>query len=103
MINRAVCRQEGINSVAISEDLVATLGAEAISYPLVTRYLQEAKFAASNPYVTFSERIREYDDCDQAILLTLDEQPFASISQLVRLAIHLRSTQSLRFQVRHLR
>jgi hypothetical protein len=66
-------------AVAIYENLVATLGAKATSYPSVTRYFREAKFVTSNPEVTFSEPIREDDDCDQAILLALDEQPFASI------------------------
>jgi hypothetical protein len=65
-------------------DLGATLGAEVISYPSITPYLREAKFATSNPAVTFSEPIPEHADCDQAILLALDEQPFASIRQLVR-------------------
>jgi hypothetical protein len=78
--------------VAIDEDIIATLGAEAISCPSVTRSLREMKFAASNPEVVFSELIREHDDCDQVILLALDEQPFASIRQLARLTYLLRTT-----------
>jgi hypothetical protein len=65
-------------AVATDEDLVATLGTEAIGFPSVTRYFREAKFAISNPEVTFSEPIREHNDCDQIILLALDAQPFAS-------------------------
>jgi hypothetical protein len=61
--------RKGLTEVAIYEDLVATLGAEVISYPSATCHLQAAKFAASNPEVAFSELIRERDDCDQAILL----------------------------------
>jgi hypothetical protein len=71
--------RKGLAVVAIHEYLVTTLRAAEISYPLVTRYLQEAKFAISNPEVTFYEPIREPDDCDQAILLDLDEQTFALI------------------------
>jgi hypothetical protein len=101
MINRPISRQEGIGAVAIDEDLVATLGADAISYPSVTRDLREAKFAISNPKAIFLKLIRGHDDCDQAILLALDERPFASIYQLAplthlpRTTVHWRLTQSL--------
>jgi hypothetical protein len=101
--------RKGLAAVVIYKDLVAALGAEAISDPLVMRCLQEAKFATSNLEVTFSEPIQEYNDGDQATLPTLDEQPFASIRQLARL-IHLprttrprRLTESLEFQVCHVR
>jgi hypothetical protein len=94
--------------VAIYEDLVATLGAEAISYPSIMRSLWEAKFATSNPEVTLSEPIREHDDYDQPILLAVDEQPFGSIRQLARFTHLPRTTvdwcltRLLGFQVRHL-
>jgi hypothetical protein len=77
--------KKGLVSAAISEDLVATLGAEAISYPWVTRDFREAKFATSSPEVIFSELTHEHDDCNEAILLAFDDQPFASMRQLVRL------------------
>jgi hypothetical protein len=83
---------KGLAAVAIYEDLVAALEAETINYPSVTRYLREAKFATSNPEVTLFEPIREHDDCNQAILLALDEQPFASISSLERLTHPARTT-----------
>jgi hypothetical protein len=41
--------RKGLSIVAIHDDLVATRGAEAVSYPSVTRYLCEARFAWSNP------------------------------------------------------
>jgi hypothetical protein len=41
--------KKGLSAVAISVDLLATLDAEAMSYPLVTRCLREAIFASSNP------------------------------------------------------
>jgi hypothetical protein len=74
--------RKGLAAVVIYEDLGATLGAEAISYPSVTSYLQEVKFAMSNPEVTLSDSIREHDDRDQAILPALDEERPASIPQL---------------------
>jgi hypothetical protein len=101
--------RNGLAAVAIDEALVATLGPEMIGYSSVTRYLREAKFATSNPEVAFTGQIREHDHCDQTILLASDEQPFASIRQLAQLSHLLRTTvhwcltQSLRFQVRHLR
>jgi hypothetical protein len=48
--------RKGLAVVVICDDLVATLGAEAMRYPLVTRYLREAKSATSNPEVTFLNR-----------------------------------------------
>jgi hypothetical protein len=64
--------RKGLTAVAIHEHLLATLGAEVISYPSVTCHLREAKFATSNPEVTFSEPIRKHNDCDQAIILASD-------------------------------
>jgi hypothetical protein len=83
-INRPVSLQEGkrLAAVAIHDDLVATLGAEAISYPSVTCHLREAILATSNPGTTFFELIIEADDSDEAILPALNEQPFASLRQL---------------------
>jgi hypothetical protein len=37
--------KKGLSAVAIHDDLLATLGPEAVSYPSVTRYLGEAIFA----------------------------------------------------------
>jgi hypothetical protein len=76
------------------------LGAEAVSYLSVTAYLREARFSEPKP---------EPDDSDNAILLALAEQPFASVRQLARLTnqprstVHRQLTQSLGFRVRHLR
>jgi hypothetical protein len=41
--------RKGHSAVAIHDDFVATLGAEAVSYQSVIRYLHEAIFASSNP------------------------------------------------------
>jgi hypothetical protein len=84
--------RKGLTAVLIHHDLVATLGAEAISYQLSAIHLlgtlREARSATSNPEPAFSELDIEPDDCDEAILLILHEQPFASIHQLARL-IHI--------------
>jgi hypothetical protein len=62
---------------------VATLGAEAVSYPSVTRYLRQVIFASSNPRDPFPPPEHQLDDSDQAILLALADQPFASIRKLL--------------------
>jgi hypothetical protein len=41
--------RKGLSAVVIHDDLVAILGAEAVNYPSVTRYLREAIFTRSNP------------------------------------------------------
>jgi hypothetical protein len=110
-INHLVSLQEGkgLSAVAIDDNPVATLGAEGISYPSVQRQLREARLATSNPEASFSQLDIEPDDCDEAILLALNEQLFASIRQLARLThlprttIHRRLTRSLGFYVQHLR
>jgi hypothetical protein len=96
-------------AVAIHDDLVATLGAEAMGYPSVTRYLRETIFVSSNPSDPLPPPEHQPDDSDQAILLARSDQPCASIRELARLThlpkptVHRRLTQSLGFRVRHLR
>jgi hypothetical protein len=96
-----------LSAIAIHHDLVATVGPEAVSYSSVTRYLREAMFVSSNSPATVPEEEPQFDDCDQAILLALAEQPSAPIQELARLThlprttLHRRLTQSLGFWVRH--
>jgi hypothetical protein len=101
--------RKGLNAMAIHRELRATLGPEAVNYPSVTTYLREAKFSFAIPPPTFSESDLHVDDSDTAIVLALDEQPFASVQQLARLThlsrmmVHRRLTESLGFRVRHFR
>jgi hypothetical protein len=74
--------KKGLSAVAVHDDLVATLSIEVISYSLVIDHIREARFGTSNPATPFSEIDCEPDHCDEAILLALNEQPFASIRQL---------------------
>jgi hypothetical protein len=82
---------KGLSAVTIHYDLVPTLGAEAVSYPSVTRYLREAIFASSNLPNPLAPPEHQLDGSDQAILLALADQPFASIRELSPLA-HLPRT-----------
>jgi hypothetical protein len=75
-----LCRK-GLSAVAIHDDLVATLGAEAVSYPSVTRYLREAILTWSNPPGPLPPPEHRLNDSDQVILLALADQSFASIRE----------------------
>jgi hypothetical protein len=48
--------RKGLAEVVIDENLVATLGAMAMSHSSITRNLREAKFVTSNPELTFLNR-----------------------------------------------
>jgi hypothetical protein len=72
-------------AVAIHDDLVETFGLEAISYSSLISRLLEGTLATSNSWTTFSESNTEPDNCDEAILLALNEQSFVPIGQLARL------------------
>jgi hypothetical protein len=80
--------RKGLSAIAIHNDLVATLAAETMSYPSVTRYLRQTIFASSNQPGPLSPPEHQLDDSDQAILLALADQPFASIGELSGL-VHL--------------
>jgi hypothetical protein len=101
--------RKGLSPLAIHDDLVATPGADVVSYSSVTRYLREAIFASSNPPDPLSPPEHQLDNSDQVILLAPADQPFVSIRELSRLihlprtTAHRGLTQSLGFCVRHLR
>jgi hypothetical protein len=93
----------------IHDDIVATLGSDAVSYSSVTRYLREARFPLSKLESHPADVQKDLDDLDQAILAALEDIPFASVrqfSQLVHLpstTVYRRLTQSPGFVARHLR
>jgi hypothetical protein len=100
---------KGMSAREIHDDIVATLGPDAVSSSSVTRYLGKARFPPSKPELHPADVQRDLDDSDQAILAALEDSPFASMRQLSRL-IHLpsttlyrRLTQSLGFVASHLR
>jgi uncharacterized membrane protein len=100
---------KGMSAHEIHDDIVATLGSDAVSDSSVTCYLCEARFAPSKPESQPADVQTDLDDSDQAILVALEDRPFASVRQLPRLT-HLPSTtvyrsltQSLGFVARHLR
>jgi hypothetical protein len=99
---------EGMSACEIHDDIVATLGSDAVPYNSVTRYLREARFPPSKPELHPADVQRDHDDSDQAILAALEESPFASVRQLSRLThpsttVYRLLTQPLGFVARHLR
>jgi hypothetical protein len=87
----------------IHDNIVGTLGPDAVSYSSVTRYLREAQFPPSKPEPHPADVQRDLDDSDQAILAALEDSPFASVPQPSRLTylpltiVYRRLTQSLGF------
>jgi hypothetical protein len=100
---------EGMWAHEIHDDLVATLGPDAMSYSSVTRYLREVRFPPSKPEPHPADVQRDFDDSDQAILAAPEDGSFASVRQLSRLThlpatiVYRRLTQSLGFVACHLR
>jgi hypothetical protein len=66
--------RKGLSPLAIHDDLVTTLGADAdadaVNYSSMTRYLRDAVFASSNPPTPLPEPEAHFDDCDHAIMLS---------------------------------
>jgi hypothetical protein len=68
---------KGMSAPEIHDDIVATLGPDAVSYSSVTCYLREAWFPPSKPESHPANVQRDLDDSDQAILAALEDCPFA--------------------------
>jgi hypothetical protein len=105
----AYLSMKGMSAREIHDNIVTTLGPDAVSYSSVTRDLREARFRLLKPEPHPADVERGLDDSDQALLAALEDSPFTSLRQLSRL-IHLpsttvyhRLTQSLGFVARHLR
>jgi hypothetical protein len=100
--------RNGLSLRDISSNLEVTLERETMNYQSVSWYLRAARCVSGNPLPHFGELEPQLDDCDEATLLGLAEQPFVSSRQLARLThppktmVDRRLTQSLGFQVRHL-
>jgi hypothetical protein len=73
--------RNGLSPFAIHDNLVTTLGPDAVSYSSVTSCLRDAIFSSSNPPTPLPDHEARFHDCDHAILFTLAEQPFASVQE----------------------
>jgi hypothetical protein len=74
----------------IHDDIVTTIGPNAVSYNSVTRYLYEARFPPSKPKPHLANVQRDLNDLDQVILAALEDIQFVSVRQLSRLALSIR-------------
>jgi hypothetical protein len=82
---------KGMSAHELHDDIVATLGPDAVLYSSVTRYLREAQLPPSKPKPHPADVQRDLDDSDHALLSTLDDGPFESVRQVSR-PTHLPST-----------
>jgi hypothetical protein len=101
-------KAKGMNAREIHSDLVATVGTKGSDYSTVRRWPREAQLdQISETAVDFTEDA-EVDENDEAILSTLEVQPFGSVRDIVRLTclarstVHWHLTCSLGFLARHL-
>jgi hypothetical protein len=99
---------KGLNAVEIHNDLAATLKGKAKSESTVTYCLREPSFSSPKTLQPSESPAPNLNKSDEAILLALSEQAFASVRQLARRTrlhhstIYEQLTQKLGFTVRYL-
>jgi hypothetical protein len=74
-----------VSPSAIHKDFMSVLGYDAMAYSSVTSPLCEACSLPSDQDTSSVEDQKSIDEADQAILFTLNENPFASVWYLSRL------------------
>jgi hypothetical protein len=74
--------RKGWMARVIHDDLVVTLGEEAIAYSTVTKYLREAQTGPDDATALLEEISPHIDDWDEAILRALEEFSFSSVQHL---------------------
>jgi hypothetical protein len=85
-------KAKGMNAREIDNDLIVTLGMNVPGYSSVTRWLRQARLDQfSDTAVDFTEDA-ESDEIDEAILPTLEAQPFGSVRDIALLTRLARST-----------
>jgi hypothetical protein len=102
-------RMKGMALDAIDDDLVRTLGKDAVTYSTVTKYVRSAQFSGRKEATPPEAPDVERSPVDEAILTALVKFPFSSVCEfsrriyLPRSTVHPHLIQSLRFTVRHFR
>jgi hypothetical protein len=106
---------KGMTLDAIHDDLIRTLGKDAVAYSTVTKYARSAQFSGRKEVTSPEAPDVERSSIDEAIFTALAEFPFpflflfSSVRELSRRiclprsTVHRHLTQSLRFTVQHLR
>jgi hypothetical protein len=77
---------------AIHDDLVRTLGRDAVAYSTVTKYARSAQFSGRKEAIPPKVPDVEHSPVDEAILKALAEFPFSSVRELSRRICLPRST-----------
>jgi hypothetical protein len=103
-------RMKGMVLDAIHDDLVLTLGKDAVASSTVTKYARSAQFSSRKEAIPPEAPNVKRSPVDGAILMVLAEFPFpfSSVRELSRRiclprsTVHQHLTQSLCFTVRHL-
>jgi hypothetical protein len=99
---------KAMSAQVISDDLVVTLGAEALAYSPVMKYLRKAQFDPTKVPSNSHASSPHIDNFARAILAALEEKPFSSVRELARAThlppttVHSRLTNSFGFRLRHL-
>jgi histone-lysine N-methyltransferase SETMAR len=75
---------KGLNAVEIQNDLVATLKDGAKSNSIVMHYLRKSSFSSPKTPQSSESPNPILNESDEAILLALSDEPFASMRQLAR-------------------
>jgi hypothetical protein len=104
---------KGMALDAIHDDLVRTLGKDAVAYSTVTKYVHSAQFSGRKEETPPEAPDVECNPVDEAIFTARAEFPFpfSFVRELSRRIClprstvhrHRHLTQSLRFMARHLR
>jgi hypothetical protein len=102
-------RMKGMALDGIHDDLIRTLGNDAVAYSTVTKYARSAQFSGRKEATRPEAPDVEHSPVDEAIPTALAEFPFSSVRELSRRiclprsSVHRHLTQSFCFMVRHLR
>jgi hypothetical protein len=85
-------RMKGMALDAIHDDLVHTLGKDAVAYSTVTKYARSAQFSGRREATPPEAPDVELSPVDEAILTALAEFPFSPVRDLSRRICLPRST-----------
>jgi hypothetical protein len=83
---------KGMALDAIHDDLVRTLGKDAVAYSMVTKYARSVQFSGRKEATPPEAPDVEHSPVDEAILTALAEFPFSSVRELLRRICLPRST-----------
>jgi hypothetical protein len=89
-------RLKGLSANWVHADLIATLGSKAVAYNMVTCDLREATLGTAEVILDPEASSPHLNDSDWVILADMEEKPFSSVRELVRVIDITRATVSRR-------